>query len=81
MLSVQYYESTLLTILALQKECTDVVLILLHDMYNLPVVHKLFPCNGFATQAQRVCTIRDSRGDDEMAACGQLGSLESAAIN
>lgn len=27
-------------------------------------------------QARRVCTIRDSRGDDEMAACGQLGSLE-----
>ncbi len=24
-------------------------------------------------QAGRVCTIRDSRGDDEMAACGQLG--------
>eukprot|EP00955_Chlamydomonas_euryale_P030863 324686-Chlamydomonas_euryale.AAC.1 len=21
----------------------------------------------------RVCTVRDSRGDDEMAACGQLG--------
>lgn len=31
---------------------------------------------GCAPQAQRVCTIRDSRGDDEMAACGQLGSLE-----
>lgn len=30
-------------------------------------------------QAQRVCTIRDSRGDDEMAACGQLGSLELTA--
>ena len=24
----------------------------------------------------RVCTIRDSRGDDEMAACGQLGNPE-----
>ena len=24
-------------------------------------------------QGGRVCTIRDSRGDDEMAACGQLG--------
>jgi 23S rRNA (adenine2503-C2)-methyltransferase len=24
----------------------------------------------------RVCTIRDSRGDDEMAACGQLGDPE-----
>lgn len=23
--------------------------------------------------AGRVCTVRDSRGDDEMAACGQLG--------
>ena len=29
-----------------------------------------------ASQAQRVCTIRDSRGHDEMAACGQLGRLE-----
>lgn len=25
-------------------------------------------------QAGRVATIRDSRGDDEMAACGQLGT-------
>jgi hypothetical protein len=25
-------------------------------------------------QAGRICTIRDSRGDDEMAACGQLGN-------
>lgn len=24
-------------------------------------------------QAGRVCTVRESRGDDEMAACGQLG--------
>jgi 23S rRNA (adenine2503-C2)-methyltransferase len=26
-------------------------------------------------QGGRVCTIRDSRGDDEMAACGQLGDV------
>ena len=26
-------------------------------------------------QGGRVCTVRDSRGDDEMAACGQLGDL------
>ncbi|KAK9804264.1 hypothetical protein WJX72_003906 [[Myrmecia] bisecta] len=26
-------------------------------------------------QGGRVCTVRDSRGDDEMAACGQLGAL------
>jgi 23S rRNA (adenine2503-C2)-methyltransferase len=26
-------------------------------------------------QAGRVCTVRDSRGDDEMAACGQLGDV------
>ena len=25
--------------------------------------------------AGRICTIRESRGDDEMAACGQLGEL------
>lgn len=35
-------------------------------------------------QAGRICTIRDSRGDDEMAACGQLGnpllSAKSAPI-
>lgn len=35
-------------------------------------------------QGGRVCTIRDSRGDDEMAACGQLGnpllSAKSAPI-
>ena len=24
-------------------------------------------------EAGRVCTVRESRGDDEMAACGQLG--------
>lgn len=30
--------------------------------------------------AKRVCTVRDSRGDDEMAACGQLGSLEDYAV-
>ncbi|KAI8463563.1 MAG: hypothetical protein J3K34DRAFT_372547 [Monoraphidium minutum] len=27
----------------------------------------------------RVCTIRDSRGDDELAACGQLGDVSKAA--
>lgn len=26
-------------------------------------------------QAGYVCTVRDSRGDDEMAACGQLGDV------
>lgn len=30
-------------------------------------------------QAGRVCTIRDSRGDDEMAACGQLGNPLASA--
>lgn len=30
-------------------------------------------------QAGRICTIRDSRGDDAAAACGQLGGLEMAA--
>ena len=29
-----------------------------------------------ALQGGRVCTIRNSRGDDEMAACGQLGVPE-----
>ncbi|KAG1668029.1 hypothetical protein FOA52_006562 [Chlamydomonas sp. UWO 241] len=29
-------------------------------------------------QGGRVCTIRDSRGDDEMAACGQLGDVTAA---
>ena len=28
-------------------------------------------------QAGRICTIRDSRGDDESAACGQLGALNA----
>eukprot|EP00877_Chromochloris_zofingiensis_P015210 jgi/Chrzof1/9943/Cz04g21170.t1 len=39
---------------------------------------------GVLVGAGRVCTIRDSRGDDEMAACGQLGypqlSSKSAPI-
>lgn len=26
-----------------------------------------------------MCTVRDSRGDDEMAACGQLGNLDQLA--
>lgn len=30
-------------------------------------------------QGGRVCTIRDSRGDDEMAACGQLGNPLASA--
>lgn len=30
----------------------------------------------FPAQAGLVCTVRDSRGDDEMAACGQLGAPE-----
>jgi 23S rRNA (adenine2503-C2)-methyltransferase len=30
-------------------------------------------------QGGRVCTIRDSRGDDEMAACGQLGNPLTSA--
>ncbi len=28
-------------------------------------------------QAGRICTVRDSRGDDESAACGQLGALDA----
>ena len=28
----------------------------------------------------RVCTVRESRGDDEMAACGQLGDLGSGLM-
>ncbi len=27
----------------------------------------------------RVCTVRESRGDDEMAACGQLGAVGGSA--
>ena len=27
----------------------------------------------------RVCTVRESRGDDEMAACGQLGNVCGSA--
>jgi len=30
-------------------------------------------CRSILIQAGRVCTVRESRGDDEMAACGQLG--------
>lgn len=29
-------------------------------------------------QGGRVCTIRDSRGDDQLAACGQLGDVSKA---
>lgn len=32
-----------------------------------------FACRSQLIEAGRVCTVRDSRGDDEMAACGQLG--------
>jgi len=31
------------------------------------------------TDAGRVCTVRDSRGGDEAAACGQLGDVSLAA--
>lgn len=31
-------------------------------------------------QGGRVCTVRDSRGDDEMAACGQLGDHQLANL-
>lgn len=31
-------------------------------------------------QAGRVCTVRDSRGDEEMAACGQLGAPELQSV-
>ena len=31
-------------------------------------------------QAGRVCTVRDSRGDDEMAACGQLGVVPNSKL-
>lgn len=33
-----------------------------------------------AAQAGRVCTVRDSRGDEEMAACGQLGAPELGRV-
>ena len=32
----------------------------------------------FCMQAGHVCTVRCSRGDDEMAACGQLGGVDAA---
>ena len=28
----------------------------------------------------RVCTVRESRGDDEMAACGQLGDVGAGSV-
>lgn len=31
-------------------------------------------------QAGRVCTVRDSRGDEEMAACGQLGVVDESRL-
>ena len=37
------------------------------------------PPRSVLVRAGRVCTIRDSRGDDEMAACGQLGNPQLSA--
>jgi hypothetical protein len=34
-----------------------------------------------AAQGGRICTVRDSRGDDEMAACGQLGTPEDLSVS
>lgn len=31
-------------------------------------------------QAGKICTVRESKGDDEMAACGQLGSADRHRI-
>ena len=32
-------------------------------------------CRSALIQGGRVCTVRQSRGDDELAACGQLGGV------
>lgn len=40
---------------------------------------ELLAFRSILIKSGRVCTIRDSRGDDEMAACGQLGDVGAVA--
>lgn len=46
----------------------------LGPLHNLSERRLLCPLQG-----GHVATVRDSRGDDKMAACGQLGSPESSS--
>jgi hypothetical protein len=39
---------------------------------------RLLAFRSVVVRGGRVCTIRDSRGDDELAACGQLGDVSKA---
>jgi 23S rRNA (adenine2503-C2)-methyltransferase len=41
-------------------------------------VEQLLAFRSVLIRAGRVCTIRDSRGDDQLAACGQLGDVSQA---
>jgi 23S rRNA (adenine2503-C2)-methyltransferase len=53
------------------------VLLQLVDSVLLP--KQVLAFQGVLKQAGAVCTVRDSRGDDEMAACGQLGNIGEVA--
>lgn len=52
------------------------VLIAKSDVSTASIQVKVF--RSTLIQGGRVCTVRDSRGDDKMAACGQLGFLGEA---
>lgn len=42
-------------------------------MFKASTTEQVMSFRSILIQGGRVCTVRDSRGDDEMAACGQLG--------
>lgn len=42
--------------------------------FRASTIEQVLAFRSVLIQAGRICTIRDSRGDDEMAACGQLGN-------
>lgn len=42
----------------------------------LGVIMQVLAFQAVLKAAGVVCTVRDSRGDDEMAACGQLGNID-----
>jgi 23S rRNA (adenine2503-C2)-methyltransferase len=52
-----------------------------HDgtQFRRSPIEQVLAFRSVVIRGGRVCTIRDSRGDDELAACGQLGDVARAA--
>ena len=54
-------------------------MLMAHEMARWLLLVQIAAFGDILRSAGAVCTVRESRGDDGMAACGQLGNVEAAS--